>query len=195
MTDYRVYSYRLAQDDTKICPSDTGTIKISFTVEDESETIVTTQLINLTIKKTLSSQVSNTPADTIDTIASQQNQNTADITDLKADMTLIDDNFAGKVDKTQTIAGINLQNNITDTELKTALAINNNDNTSDIDKPVSTAQAEAIAQAITDLKGGATTYDTLKKITDLIGVANGIAPLGADKQYPQYLYPLMLTIY
>ena len=38
-------------------------------------------------------------------------------------MTLLDVNFAGKVDKTQTIAGINLQNNITDTELKEALDI------------------------------------------------------------------------
>ena len=55
------------------------------------------------------------------------------------------------------------------------------DNTSDTNKPVSTAQAEAIAQAIIDLKGGATTYDTLKKITDLIGASNGIAPLGADQ--------------
>lgn len=126
---------------------------------------------------------------TVDVVQAQLNLLRSDITDLKGDMTLLDVNFAGKVDKTQTIAGINLQNNITDTALRTALAINNNENTSDIDKPVSTAQAEAIAQAITDLKGGATTYDTLKKITDLIGVANGIAPLGADSKIASTYLP------
>ena len=88
----------------------------------------------------------------------QQNQNTTKILELLADISQIDTDISGKVDKTQTIAGIDLQNNITDTELKEALDIDNVDNTSDTNKPVSTAQAEAIAQAITDLKGGATTY-------------------------------------
>ena len=62
-----------------------------------------------------------------------------------------------------------------------------------------TAQAEAIAQAIIDLKGGATTYDTLKKITDLIGASNGIAPLGADQSknslnitYPAYVDDILI---
>ena len=70
-----------------------------------------------------------------------------------------------KVAKALTIAGIDLQDNITAVELLIALSLNNVTNTSDMNKPVSTAQATAIAQAITDLKGGVPVdFDTLKKI-------------------------------
>ena len=55
---YDVYSYRMVQDDTKICPSTTGTLTISFTVEDEGEEIVATQDIALTIERL--SKASNT---------------------------------------------------------------------------------------------------------------------------------------
>lgn len=188
-TTYSVYTYRMVQDDTKICPSETGTLKISFTVEDEGEEIVATQDIALTIVKTTSASVTNTPADTIDAIMAQQNQNTTKILELLADFSQFDTDISGKVDKTTTIAGIGLQDNITTSELKAALSIDNVDNTSDADKPVSTAQAAAIAQAITDLKGGATTYDTLKKITDLIGAANGIAPLDENSKISSTYLP------
>ena len=188
-TTYSVYTYRMVQDDTKICPSKTGTLKISFTVENEGEEIVATQDIALTVVKTTSASVSNTPADTVDAIMAQQNQNTTKILEILAGITQIDTDISGKVDKTTTIAGIELQDSITTSELKAALDIDNVDNTSDADKPVSTAQAAAIAQAITDIKGGATTYDTLKKITDLIGAANGIAPLDEDSKIPSTYLP------
>jgi hypothetical protein len=188
-TTYSVYTYRMVQDDTKICPSETGTLKISFTVEDEGEEIVATQDIALTVVKTTSASVSNTPADTVDAIMAQQNQNTTKILELMADITQIDVEFDLKVDKTQKIAGVDLQDNITDTELKAALDIDNVDNTSDTNKPVSTAQAAAIAQAVADILGGETTYDTLKKITDLIGAANGIAPLDEDSKIPSTYLP------
>jgi hypothetical protein len=188
-TTYSVYTYRMVQDDTKICPSETGTLKISFTVEDEGEEIVATQDIALTVVKTTSASVTNTPADTIDAIMAQQNQNTTKILEILAGITQIDTDISGKVDKTTTIAGIDLQNNITDTELKVALDIDNVNNTSDADKPVSTAQAAAIAQAVADILGGETTYDTLKKITDLIGAPNGIAPLDEDSKIPSTYLP------
>lgn len=54
---------------------------------------------------------------------------------------------------------------------------------------LSSTQAAAIAQAITDIKGGETTYDTLKKITDLIGAANGIAPLDEGSKIPSTYLP------
>lgn len=188
-TTYSVYTYRMVQDDTKICPSETGTLKISFTVEDEGEEIVATQDIALTIVKTTSASVSNTPADTVDAIMAQQNQNTTKILEILAGITQIDADISGKVDKTTTIAGIDLQDDITDTELKVALDIDNVDNTSDKDKPVSTAQAAAITQAVADILGGETTYDTLKKIVDLIGAANGIAPLDEDSKISSTYLP------
>ena len=49
-----------------------------------------------------------------------------------------------KVDKTTTIAGVDLQDNITANELKAGLSIDEVDNTSDEDKPVSTAQQTAL---------------------------------------------------
>lgn len=188
-TTYSVYTYRMVQDDTKICPSETGTLKISFTVEDEGEEIVATQDIALTVVKTTSASVSNTPADTVDAIMAQQNQNTTKILEILAGITQIDTDISGKVDKTTTIAGVDLQDNITTSELKAALDIDNVDNTSDTNKPVSTAQAAAIAQAVADILGGETTYDTLKKITDLIGAANGVAPLGADSKIASTYLP------
>ena len=101
-TTYSVYTYRMVQDDTKICPSETGTLKISFTVEDEGEEIVATQDIALTIVKTTSASVTNTPADTIDAIMAQQNQNTTKILELMASITQIDTDISGKVDKKTT---------------------------------------------------------------------------------------------
>jgi hypothetical protein len=186
---YDVYSYRMVQDDTKICPSETGTLKISFTVEDEGEEIVATQDIALTVVKTTSASVSNTPADTVDAIMAQQNQNTTKILEILAGITQIDTDISGKVNKTQTIAGVDLQDNITTSELKAALSIDNVNNTSDEDKPVSMVQAAAIAQAVADILGGETTYDTLKKITDLIGAANGVAPLDEDSKIPSTYLP------
>ena len=62
--------------------------------------IVTTQDIALTIVKTTSASVSNTPADTIDSIMAQQNQNTTKILELLADISQIDTDISGKVDKT-----------------------------------------------------------------------------------------------
>ena len=196
-TNYRVYSYRLVQDDTKICPYETGTMKISFTVEDESETIVTTQLINLTIVKTATSKVSDTPADTIDSIAAQQNQNTADIAGLQIDMSLIGLQLDSKVNKTTQIAGVDLQDNITKSELKTALEINNIDNTRDLNKPVSTAQAAAILQAKNDIIDGANgNYDTLKKVQDSfldiysrVGLPLGFASLDGEGKIPSQQLP------
>ena len=166
-TTYSVYTYRMVQDDTKICPSETGTLKISFTVEDEGEEIVATQDIALTIVKTTSASVSNTPADTVDAIMAQQNQNTTKILEILADITQIDVEFDLKVDKTTTIAGVDLQDNITDTELKAALDIDNVDNTSDADKPVSTAQATALGLKV-------------DKTTEIAGKAIGTGISKAD---------------
>lgn len=122
-TVYRVYTYRLVQDDTKICPSATGTVKISFTVEDEGEAIVTTELINLTIAKTATGAVTNTPADTIDALTGQLNQDTADIADLQTQFGAFDTSLSNKVEKTTTIAGVDLQDNITKSELLIALNV------------------------------------------------------------------------
>jgi hypothetical protein len=164
---YDVYSYRMVQDDTKICPSTTGTLTISFTVEDDGDEIVTTQDIALTIVKTTSASVTNTPADTIDAIMVQQNQNTTKILELMADITQIDVEFDLKVDKTQKIAGVDLQDNITDAELKAALDIDNVDNTSDANKPVSTAQATALGLKV-------------DKTTEIAGKAIGTGISKAD---------------
>lgn len=54
---------------------------------------------------------------------------------------------------------------------------------------LNSAQAAAIAQAVADILGGETTYDTLKKIVDLIGAANGIAPLDGDSKIPSTYLP------
>ncbi len=95
--DYNIYRYRLVQDDTKICPSATGQFKISFAVEDEGDDIVTTEIITLTITKTATSSYSNTPADTIDAIAAQQNSLQAQINILDRLITTI---AAGSDDET-----------------------------------------------------------------------------------------------
>lgn len=49
-----------------------------------------------------------------------------------------------KVNKTQTIANIDLQDNVTKEELRDALEIDNVNNTADIDKPVSNPQQDAL---------------------------------------------------
>lgn len=97
---YRVYSYRLVQDDTKTCPSATGTWKISFSIEDNGEEVLTTNEYSLTIMRSNISAVTNTPADTIDAVATKVNQNTLNIAELESDMASIDLNFEKKVDKT-----------------------------------------------------------------------------------------------
>lgn len=58
---------------------------------------------------------------------------------------------------------------LTVAQVKTALAINNVDNTSDADKPISTATATALASKVD---------------TSLIGAANGLATLDSDQKIP-----------
>ena len=121
--EYRIYQYRMVQDDTKICPSATGTIKFTFTVEEDGEEILTTIPIGLTVVQSNTSAVTNTPADTIDSVVGQLNQDTADLADLQTQFAAFDTDISGKVDKTTTIAGINLTNNIAAQPLSDALEI------------------------------------------------------------------------
>lgn len=207
---YDVYTYRMVQDDTKICPSTTGTLTISFTVEDDGDEIVTTQDIALTIVKTTSASVTNTPADTIDAIMVQQNQNTTKILELLADISQIDTDISGKVDKKTTTGTFVYSHNGT---AQSEIAVSKESVVDNIVQrdgrqikgftPVAgddlvvksyvdgldAAQTNAIAAAVAGILGGETTYDTLKKIVDLIGAANGVAPLGADSKIPSDYLP------
>ena len=199
-TTYSVYTYRMVQDDTKICPSETGTLKISFTVEDEGEEIVATQDIALTIVKTTSASVTNTPADTIDSIMAQQNQNTTKILELMASMAQIDYDISGKLDKKTTVGEfVYSHNGETQGEIAVSKTAYLNNSVVQRDgyqiKGVTPIAANDLAVKgyvdglIAGLRDGETTYDTLKKIVNLIGAANGIAPLDEDRKIPSTYLP------
>ena len=162
--EYRVYSYRLVQDDTKTCPSATGVWKISFSIEESGEEILTTNEYSLTIMRSNISAVTNTPADTIDAVATKVNQNTADIAELESGMASIDLEGNKKVDKTTTIAGVDLQDDITDTELKSALGLNDTVSTDDLNNAISS-------------------------VTDTLGLPNGIATLDGGGKIPSGQLP------
>ena len=110
------------------------------------------------------------------------------VLEFAADIIAFQAELDSKVAKIRTIAGLDLQDDIPVEEIKEAMELLLVDDTSDIDKPVSTAQAEAIAQAVSDILGGATTYNTLKKITDWIvslrGNVNGICNLDVNAKVP-----------
>lgn len=63
---------------------------------------------------------------------------------------------------------------LTVAQVKSALALNNVDNTSDANKPISTATQTAL---------------NAKVNTSAIGAANGVAPLGADSKIPSAFLP------
>lgn len=85
------------------------------------------------------------------------------LTDLGIDLSGLD----AKVDKTTTVNGHALSANIDITKTDVGLSLVNN--TADADKEVSTPQAAAIAQAVTDLKDGvAAPGNTLQKLYNLV---------------------------
>lgn len=60
--------------------------------------------------------------------------------------------LSGYVQKTTTIAGISLENNIVGSQLKAALELSNVDNTSDLNKPISTATQAALDEKLNNIK-------------------------------------------
>lgn len=76
--------------------------------------------------------------------------------------------------KGRTAAGAGDAQDLTTAQVRTMLAINNVDNTSDANKPVSTATQTAL---------------NLKVNTASVGAANGVAPLGADSKVPAAYLP------
>ena len=197
-TEYRVYSYRLTQEDTNICLAATGTMQLVFVVEDEAETILTTEPCNLTIVKTNTSKVKTTAVETIDPIASKQNVNRSDINELQEFEANININFDAKVDKTslaKRLYGTDAEGNqlnggigYSESELSTIVLRNPQGRVLDLAAPTDNTHLtnkeyvdDEITQAKTDLIGGASAgYDTLKKIEDKVGAENGIASLDAN---------------
>lgn len=83
-------------------------------------------------------------ADTAEEIIARLVIAEGDIDDLQALTAQHTADIADKVDKITTIAGIDLQNSITAYDLRVELNLNNVENTSDLNKPVSTAQQTAL---------------------------------------------------
>lgn len=90
-----------------------------------------------------------------------------------------DTNDNGIVDNSEALSGFSSayhldRNNHTGTQAKSTVGLSNVDNTSDVDKPISTAQQTAL-----DLK-----INLSEK-----GAVNGVAPLGADQKVPAIYLP------
>lgn len=90
-----------------------------------------------------------TPTDAVLSVAGKTGVVTLNTTDISGISNYTTHDYVAtqlntKVPTTRTIAGVDLQDDITASELRTGLSINNVDNTSDADKPVSTAQQTAL---------------------------------------------------
>jgi hypothetical protein len=134
----------------------------------------------------------------------QQNQNTTKILEILAGITQIDTYISGKLDKKTTVGEfVYSHNGETQGEIpvsKTAY-INNSIVQRDGKQIKGTTPKSSndlaikgyIDDLIAELRGGETTYDTLEKIVDLIGdligAANGVAPLDEYRKIPSDYLP------
>lgn len=165
----------------------------------------TTEAATVSIYPTAGYTPLNIASGDIDAILTAIGEHTTQIETLDENLTEAQSNIIdlqnNKVDKTTTIAGVDLQNNITASELKIGLSLNNVDNTSDVNKPVSTAQQAAIDEAESDAKTyaqaqatyavGLAQLDAAAKYIPLTqkGAESGVCPLGSDSKVSSTYLP------